>query len=162
MATRSSGAKPRRASSTATGTNEEVWSKAERDAIRETARERRQAAKVKPGEERAAGEAAIRASIDQLPEPDRSIALRVHELVTAAAPDLIPRTFYGSPGWEQNGKTLCYFQAKAKYKARYHTFGYLPEARLDEGDMWPIAFAIDNLTPSVEARIRELVRKAAG
>jgi len=161
MATKSTGVKSRRPSARAASTDE-VWSQEERDAIRETARERRAAARVKPGEERAAGETAIRASIDQLPEPDRSVALRVHELVMAAAPALIPRTFYGSPGWELNGKTLCYFQAQAKYKARYHTFGSLPEAKLDDGDMWPIAFAIDNLTPTVEARITDLVRRAVG
>ena len=142
--------------------DEKLWSATEKAAMRETARERRAATKVKPGEERAAGEAALRAAADELPEPDRSIALRVHELVMAAAPDLLPRTFYGSPGWSKDGKTICFFQAKAKYKVRYHTFGYQPDAHLDEGDMWPIAFAIDNLTPSVEARITDLVRKAVG
>jgi uncharacterized protein YdhG (YjbR/CyaY superfamily) len=144
----------------ATAIDEEVWSQDERDAIRETVRERRAAAKVKPGEERAAGEAALRAAADELPEPDRSITLRVHELVMAAAPELLPRTFYGSAGWSRNGKTVCYFQAKAKYKSRYHTFGSLPDANLDDGDMWPIAYGIDNLTPAVEGRITELVKRA--
>lgn len=141
---------------------DDVWSKAERDAIRDTARERRAASKLKPGEERAAGEAAIRAAAAELPEPDGGIALRVHELVMAAAPNLMPRTFYGSPGWSKGGKVICFFQAKGKYKVRYHTFGFQPEASLDEGDIWSIGFAIDNLTPAVEARITELVKKAVG
>lgn len=142
--------------------SDKVFSAEERAAMRETARERRAASKVRPGEERAAGEAALRAAADELPEPDRSIALRVHELVMAAAPGLLPRTFYGSPGWMKDGKTICFFQAKAKYKVRYHTFGYQPDAHLDDGDIWPIAFAIDHLTPAVEQRITDLVKKAVG
>lgn len=141
---------------------EAVFNAEERKAIRDTARERRAQARVKPGQERAAGEAALRAAAEELPEPDRTIALRVHELVMAAAPDLVPRTFYGSPGWMKDGRTICFFQAKGKYKVRYHTFGFQPEASLDDGDMWSIGFAIDNLTPTVEARITDLVRKAAG
>jgi uncharacterized protein YdhG (YjbR/CyaY superfamily) len=138
-----------------------VFNAEERKAIRDTARERRAQAKVKPGEERAAGEAAVQAAIADLPEPDRSIAQRLHQVITTAAPVLVPRTFYGSPGYSRDGKTVCYFQVRAKYKARYHTFGFLPDGKLDEGDMWPIAFAIDNLTPAVEARVSEIVKKGA-
>jgi uncharacterized protein YdhG (YjbR/CyaY superfamily) len=93
---------------------------------------------------------------------DRAIAKRVHELVKAAAPDLTPRTWYGMPAYAKDGKVVCFFQAKAKFKVRYSTLGFQHDARLDEGAIWPVAFAVTSLTPAGEEQIAELVKKAAG
>jgi uncharacterized protein YdhG (YjbR/CyaY superfamily) len=95
-------------------------------------------------------------------EDDRAIAARVHELVLAAAPHLAPRTFYGMPAYARDGKVVCFFQAKSKFKVRYSTLGFQPDAWLDDGEMWPVAFAVTSLTPAGERRIAELVKKAAG
>jgi len=127
-----------------------------------TLRERRRAAKLTPEEALAAGEADVQAAIAALPEDDRAMAARVHALVMAAAPDLVPRTFYGMPAYARDGKVVCFFQGKAKFKVRYSTLGFQPDARLDDEDMWPVAFALTRLTPATEGRIAELVRKAAG
>ena len=92
------------------------------------------------------------------------MAERIHALVTAAAPALVPKTYYGMPAYAggKDGKVICFFKPKSKFKVRYSTFGFQPDARLDDGDMWPVAFAVTKLTPAVEARIAELVKKAAG
>jgi uncharacterized protein YdhG (YjbR/CyaY superfamily) len=145
-----------------TGTSGDVFSDEERAAMQETIRERKKAAKVSPDEARAAGEADIQAAIARMPEDDRAMAARVHELVLAAAPHLVPRTFYGMPAYAKDGKVICFFQSKLKFKVRYSTLGFQPDARLDEGDMWPVAFALTSLTAATEKRIAELVRKAAG
>ena len=139
-----------------------VWSDVEQAAARETARERKRQAKRSPAEERAEGEKEVQAKIAEMPAEDRAIATRIHEIVSAEAPDFVPRTFYGMPAYAKNGKVVCFFQSKAKFKVRYSTFGFQPDATIDDGDMWPVAFAVTALTPSVEARITELVRKAAG
>ncbi len=149
--------------SKASKTSSNVWTDEERAAMQESARERKAAAKKGgKGDERAEGEAAIRAKIEEMQEPDRSMAERIHALVTTNAPGFIPRTYYGMPAYAKDGKVICFFQAKAKFKVRYSTFGFQPDARIDDGDMWPVAFAVTNLTPGVEARIVELVKKAAG
>jgi hypothetical protein len=140
----------------------EVFSDEELAAMQETIRERKRAAKLTPGEARAAGEADVLAAIAALPEDDRAMAARVHELVRSAAPDLVPRTFYGMPAYARDGKVICFFQAKLKFKVRYSTLGFQPDARLDDEQMWPVAFALTSLTPANEQRIVELVRKAAG
>jgi uncharacterized protein YdhG (YjbR/CyaY superfamily) len=93
---------------------------------------------------------------------DQAIATRIHELVIATAPHLVPRTFYGMPAYAKDGKVICFFQAKSKFKVRYSTFGFQPDARLDDEEMWPVAFAVTSLTPAGEKRIAGLVRKAAG
>jgi len=140
-----------------------VWTDEERAAMQESARERKAASKrMSPEEERAAGEAEVRAKIAELPEPDRSMAERIHELVAAAAPAFVPRTYYGMPAFAKDGKVICFFQPKSKFKVRYSTFGFQPDARIDDGPMWPVAFAVTELTAAVEARIVELVKKAAG
>ena len=95
-------------------------------------------------------------------EDDRALAARIHELVLATAPDLVPRTFYGMPAYARDGKVICFFQAKSKFKVRYSTLGFQPDARLDEGEMWPVAYALTSLTSAGEKRIAELVKKAAG
>jgi uncharacterized protein YdhG (YjbR/CyaY superfamily) len=137
-------------------------SDAERAAMQETIRERKKAAKLSPEAARAEGEADVQAKIAEMAEDDRAIAARVHELVRATAPGLVPRTFYGMPAYAKDGKVICFFQAKSKFKVRYSTLGFQPDARLDEDEMWPVAFALTSLTPAGEKRIAELVRKAAG
>ncbi len=140
----------------------DVFSEEERAAMQETIRERKRAAKLSPEEARAQGEADVRAAIAALPEDDRAMAARVHELVLAAAPGLVPRTFYGMPAYARDGKVVCFFQARLKFKTRYSTLGFQPDARLDDGAMWPVAFALASLTAASERRIAELVSKAAG
>jgi uncharacterized protein YdhG (YjbR/CyaY superfamily) len=129
-----------------------------------TVRERKKAARLDPQEVRAAGEADVQAAIAELPdEHDRAMAVRIHELVLATAPGLVPRTFYGMPAYAKDGKVICFFQAKSKFKVRYSTLGFQPDAWLDhEAEMWPVAFALTRLTAANEKRIVGLVRKAAG
>jgi len=138
----------------------ETWTAEEKAAMREAAAEAKRA--VKRGADNAAGEADLLAKIAEMPEPDRSMAARIHEIVTAAAPALASKTWYGMPAYTKDGKTICFFQAASKFNVRYATFGFQPDARLDEGAMWANAFAVLELTAEVEARIGELVKKAAG
>jgi uncharacterized protein YdhG (YjbR/CyaY superfamily) len=139
-----------------------VWTDEERAAMQESARERKAASRRGPGDERAEGEAEVRAKIAEMPEPDRAMAERLHALVTDSAPTLVPRTYYGMPAYARDGKVICFFQPASKFKVRYSTFGFQPDARIDDGEMWPVAFAVTKLTAQVEARIAELVKKAAG
>ena len=110
---------------------------------------------------KADGEAEVLAKIAEMPEPDRGMAERLHALITATAPGLSPKTWYGMPAYAKDGKIVCFFQAAAKFKSRYATFGFDVAAKLDEGTMWPTAFALTALTPADEARITALVKKAA-
>ncbi len=139
----------------------DVLSEEERAAMRETVRERKKAAKLSPEEARAQGEADVQAKIAEMPDDDRAIAARIHELIRATAPDLVPRTFYGMPAYAKDGKVICFFQAKSKFKVRYSTLGFQHDARLDDEEMWPVAFAVTSLTSAGEKRIAELVKKAA-
>ncbi len=139
-----------------------VWSDEERAAIQEYARERKRTARRDPAAERAAGEQDVLAKIAQLDEPDRSIAERVHAIITTTAPELAPRTWYGSPAYAKDGNVVCFFQERAKFKVRYATLGFSDKALLDEGTMWPSAYALTELTPADEARIAALVKKALG
>ena len=101
------------------------------------------------------------AKIAEMPEHDRVMAERIHALITAAAPSLVPRTYYGMPAYAKDGKVICFFQAASKFKVRYATFGFQPDASLDDGGLWPVAFALKDLTATEEARITALVKKAA-
>jgi uncharacterized protein YdhG (YjbR/CyaY superfamily) len=150
---------PKRRSSART--SGDVFSNEELDAMQETIRERRKAAKLNPEEARIQGEADVQAKIAEMVEADRAIAARIHEIVLATAPALVPRMFYGMPAYAKDGKVVCFFQSKAKFKVRYSTLGFQPEARLDEGEIWPVAFAVTSLTPAGEKQIAELVEKAA-
>jgi uncharacterized protein YdhG (YjbR/CyaY superfamily) len=145
----------------ASSTSGDVLSEEERAAMQETIRERKKAAKLSPEEARAQGEADVQAKIAEMADDDRAIAARIHELVRATAADLVPRTFYGMPAYAKDGKVICFFQAKSKFKVRYSTFGFQPDARLDDEELWPVAFAITKLTPAGEKRIAELIKKAA-
>ncbi len=154
--------KPSTKRSSLAKTTDNLLSDEERAAMQETIRERKRAAKLSPTEARAAGEADVQAKISEMAEDDRAIAARIHELVRATAPDLVPRTFYGMPAYAKDGKVICFFQAKSKFKVRYSTLGFQPDARLDDTEMWPVAFALTSLTAAGEKRIAELVKKAAG
>jgi uncharacterized protein YdhG (YjbR/CyaY superfamily) len=119
---------------------------------------RERARELQAGE--AAGEEAVLAKIAEMPEPDRAMAERIHHLVRTTAPELTPRTWYGMPAWAKGGKVVCFFQNAAKFKTRYATFGFTDAANLDDGPMWPVSFALTELTAAVEERIRELVSRA--
>jgi len=108
------------------------------------------------------GESAVLAKIAGMPEPDRSMGRRLHEIIMASAPELVPRTWYGMPAYSKGDKVICFFQNASKFKARYATLGFSDKAKLDEGAMWPTYFAIKKLTPAEEARIAALVKKAVG
>jgi uncharacterized protein YdhG (YjbR/CyaY superfamily) len=125
----------------------------ERAAMRERARE------MKAG--KADGESDVLAKIAEMSEPDRAMAERLHAIVKASAPDLSPKTWYGMPAYAKAGKVVCFFQSAQKFKSRYATFGFSDQANLDEGAMWPTAFALKELTDAEEARIGALVKKAA-
>lgn len=130
----------------------------EKAAMRERAKELK--AQARAGKDREAGEKAVLEKIAELPEPDRSMAERIHAIVKANAPELMPRTWYGMPAYTRDGKVVCFFQAAAKFDARYATLGFNDSANLDDGAMWPTAFALKELTPAEEAKIAELVKKA--
>ena len=106
------------------------------------------------------GESAVLAKIASMPEPDRAMAKRIHQIVRTTAPYLVPRTWYGMPAYSKGDKIICFFQDAAKFKARYATLGFSDKANLDEGDMWPTYFALKKLTAAEEARIAELVKQA--
>lgn len=114
----------------------------------------------KRGGAKANAEAALLEKIAEMPEADRVIAERLHAIVTAEAPDLAPKLWYGMPSYARDGKIICFFQSAEKFKSRYATFGFNEDAKLDDGSMWPTAFALTKLTAANEKRIRELVRQA--
>jgi len=137
-----------------------VWTDEERAAMQASARERKTASRRSPADERAEGERDVRAKIADMPDADRAMGERIHALVSETAPDLVPRTYYGMPAYSRDGKVICFFKAASKFKVRYATFEFQPDAGLDDGDMWPVSFAVTKLTPAVEARIAELVKRA--
>ena len=106
------------------------------------------------------GESAVLTAIAAMPEPDRAIGERLHAIIKASAPVLSPRTWYGMPAYAKEGKVVCFFQSAQKFKTRYATFGFQHEAKLDEGNMWPVAFAVQKLNAAEEVRIGALVKKA--
>jgi len=126
----------------------------ERAAMKERAQELRAEAR------KADGESALLAKIAEMPEGDRAMAERLHAIITASAPALSPKTWYGMPAYAKDGKVVCFFQSAAKFDARYATFGFNDSANLDEGAMWPTSFALKELTAAEEARITELVKRA--
>ena len=114
------------------------------------------------GGERTEGEDVVLAKIAAMSEPDRALAKRIHAIIMASAPGLAPRLWYGMPAYEKDGKVLCFFQDAKKFKSRYATLGFSDKAKLDEGSIWPTAFAVQQLTGAEEAIIRALVRRAVG
>lgn len=143
---------------TRTETSTKVWTEEERAAMQERAKELK--AEARANKNKADGERDLLAKIEEMPESDRVMAERIHAIVTANAPDLAPRTWYGMPAYAKDGKLICFFQPAAKFKARYATFGFENDAKLDDGSMWPTSFALTKLTSADEARIGELVKKA--
>jgi uncharacterized protein YdhG (YjbR/CyaY superfamily) len=132
----------------------------ERAAMRDRAHELKAQARRGSKKGKADGEADVLAKIAEMPEPDRAMATRLHELVKESAPDLSPRTWYGLPAYAKDGKVVCFFQSAQKFKSRYATFGFSDKANLDEGAMWPTSFALKELTAAEEKRIVEFVKKA--
>jgi uncharacterized protein YdhG (YjbR/CyaY superfamily) len=126
----------------------------ERAAMKERARE------LKAAKNKADGESEVLAKIAEMPEPDRALAERLHAIVKASAPDLSPRTWYGMPAYAKDDKVVCFFRPAHKFKDRYSTFGFNDQANLDDGAMWPVAFALTELTAADEKRIGALVKQA--
>ena len=147
---------------TKTRKSDNVFSEEERAAVQATARERKSHGKLTPEQERAAGLQDLRDSLAKMPPDDRAMGERIHEIVSAAVPALAPKTYYGMPAYAKDGKTIAFYKAKSKFKVRYSTVGFQPDATLDDGAMWATEFAVIELTPKVEARIAELVKKASG
>ncbi|MCP2329717.1 uncharacterized protein YdhG (YjbR/CyaY superfamily) [Hamadaea flava] len=128
----------------------------ERAAMKEHAKE------MKAAKAGADAEAEVLAKIAEMEGTDRAMAEKIHAIVKKHAPELAPQTWYGQPAYKKDGKVVCFFQAKAKFKTRYATFGFQEAAQLDEGGMWPTSYALTKLTAADEKRIAELVKKAAG
>ncbi len=132
----------------------------EKSAMRERAKELK--AEARASKDKADGEADLLAKIAEMPKSDRAIAQRIHAIVKANAPDLSPKTWYGMPAYAKDGKIVCFFQPAKKFDTRYSSFGFNDAAKLDDGSMWPIAFALTKLTAADEKRIGALVKKAVG
>ena len=134
----------------------------ERAAMRDIVQERKVAARRGPHATKEQGEHDVLAAIAKMPEPDRGMAERLHGIIKSSAPKLRPKTWYGMPAYaDDNGKVVCFFQAAQKFKTRYATLGFSDKATLDDGNLWPTAFAIKKLTPGEEARIMALVKEAS-
>jgi hypothetical protein len=134
----------------------------ERAAMKERAKEAKAEAGGPRGKKnKADGEGDVLAKIAAMPEPDRAMATRLHAIIKASAPALAPKTWYGMPAYAKDGNVVCFFQSAQKFSTRYATFGFSDKANLDEAAMWPVAFALKELTPTEEARIVALVKKAA-
>ena len=141
----------------------EKLSAQERAALKEYLAEKRAQAKSAKGADRAAADlAAVLAKIDELPAGERELALAVHELMLEVCPSFAPRIWYGMPAYYLDGKCICFFQAASKFKVRYHTLGFNPDARLDSGEMWPTAYALLGLNAKTREAIGSLVRQAVG
>jgi uncharacterized protein YdhG (YjbR/CyaY superfamily) len=143
---------------TATKKKSDGFSEQERAAMKERAKELKAEARLQ--KDREAGEKDLLAKIAEMPDEDRGMAQRLHEIIKDSAPDLTPKTWYGMPAYARDGKVVCFFQAASKFSARYATLGFNDTANLDDGAMWPTAFALKELTDAEEKRIRELVKKA--
>lgn len=135
----------------------------EREAMQAAAKEartRRSRAKKSPEELRAAGEADLKEAVAKLTDEDRALAEKLHALVSEVAPDLVPRTYYGMPAWGRDGKVLCFFQPASKFKVRYGTFGFEPISNLDDGTVWPTAYAVTDLTDKDLEFLADRIRQA--
>ena len=147
-------------STTAIDKTFEGFTDEERVAMKERVQEQKAAARRGPRPNKADGESDVLAKIAEMPEPDRAMGKRLHAVIKASAPDLSPRLWYGMPAYAKDGKVVCFFQSAQKFKTRYATLGFSDEANLDEGAMWPTAFALRKLTAADEKRIGALVKKA--
>jgi uncharacterized protein YdhG (YjbR/CyaY superfamily) len=145
---------------TATSKKSQVFSDAERAAMKALVQERK--ADARANKNRADGERDVLAAIAAMKGPDRTMAKRLHEIIQATAPDLWPKTWYGMPAYAKDGKVVCFFKSAGKFNSRYATFGFEEAANLDDGAMWPTSYALTELTDADEKKIRALVKKAAG
>jgi uncharacterized protein YdhG (YjbR/CyaY superfamily) len=145
-------------SATASNRKSKGFTEEERAAMKARAQELK--AEARTTKNQADGERAVLAAIAAMPEPDRAMAQRLHDLIKASAPALWPKTWYGMPAYAKEGNVVCFFQSAQKFKTRYATLGFSDEASLDEGAMWPTAFALKELTAAEEARIAALVKQA--
>src|SRR5205807_6310344 len=136
------------------------FSDEERGAMKDRVRELKTAARRGPREDKADGESEVLAKIAELPKSDRALGERLHAVIKASAPSLSPRLWYGMPAYAKDGSIVCHFQPAQKFKTRYATLGFSEKANLDEGNMWPVAFALKKLTAADEARIGTLVKRA--
>ena len=152
--------KPSARSTTAIGKTAKGFTDEERTAMKERAQELKAAARRGPRAGKADGEGDVLAKIAGMPEPDRAIAERLHAIIKASAPALSPRTWYGMPAYARDGNVVCFFQSAQSFKTRYSTLGFSDKANLDEGALWPVAFALKELTVAEEAKIVALVKKA--
>ena len=143
-----------------TGKASKGFTDEERAAMRERAQELKAAARRGPRAKKADGESAVLAKIAELPEPDRALGERLHAIIKASAPALSPRLWYGMPAYAKDDKVVCFFQSAQKFKTRYATLGFSDAANLDEGALWPTAFALKELTAAEEKKIGALVKKA--
>jgi uncharacterized protein YdhG (YjbR/CyaY superfamily) len=146
--------------SSTTGRASKGFTDEERAAMKERAQELKAAARRGPRGGKADGESDVLAKIAEMPEPDRDLGERLHAIIKASAPALSPRTWYGMPAYAKDGNVVCFFQSAQKFKTRYATLGFSDKANLDEGHMWPTAFALKELTAAEEAKIGALVKKA--
>ena len=147
---------------TTTDDTSEGFTAEERAAMRERARELKAEARRGSRHAKEDGEKDLLSKVAEMQEPDRSMAERIHSIIKASAPSLSPRTWYGMPAYAKDGDVLCFFQSAQKFKSRYATLGFTDKANLDEGAMWPTAFALKELTAAEEEKIAALVRRAAG
>jgi len=147
-------------STTATGKKSSGFTDEEKAAMRERLQELKAEARGGRRADKADGESAVLAAIAALPHPDRVMGERLHAIIKANAPDLSPKTWYGMPAYARDGNVVCFFQSAHKFKTRYATLGFSDKANLDDGHMWPTAFALKELTTAEEARIGALVKKA--
>jgi uncharacterized protein YdhG (YjbR/CyaY superfamily) len=147
-------------STTASGKKSKGFTAEERAAMKERAEELKAEARRGSRAGKADGESAVLEKIAEMPEPDRAMAERLHAIITATAPALSPKTWYGMPAYAQDGKVVCYFQSADKFKSRYATFGFNDTAHLDDGAMWPTSFALKELTATEEGKISALVTRA--
>jgi uncharacterized protein YdhG (YjbR/CyaY superfamily) len=145
-------------STTATNKKVKGFADEERAAMKERAQELKAAARA--DKDKAEGESAVLAKIAEMPEPDRALGERLHAIIKASAPALSPRLWYGMPAYAKDGKVVCFFQSAQKFNTRYATLGFSDAANLDEGALWPVAFALKELTAADGARIGALVKKA--
>lgn len=144
-------------SAAATGTKDKGFTAEEKAAMKERAQELK--AEARASKDKAAGETDVLAKIAEMPEPERAMAKRLHEIIKANAPVLTPKTWYGMPAYAKDGKIVCFFQSSQKFGSRYATLGFNDQANLDDGNLWPTAFALKKLSAAEEAKISALVKK---
>jgi uncharacterized protein YdhG (YjbR/CyaY superfamily) len=137
-----------------------VFTEEEKAAMQELAQERKRASRRDPAAQREEGERDVREKIAEMAPADRAMAKKIHAIIKATAPELVPRTWYGMPAYAKDGKVICFFKAASKYNERYATFGFDMAANLEEGTMWPTGWCLTKLTPADEKKIAALVKKA--